>query len=71
MKMLTGLLPPSAGEARLFGRRLDATDMETRHRVGYMSQAFSLYGELTVLQNLKLHAESVRYRTGEAHEPRR
>jgi ribosome-dependent ATPase len=56
MKMLTGLLPASEGEARLFGRPLDAGDMETRRRVGYMSQAFSLYGELTVRQNLSLHA---------------
>ncbi len=57
MKMLTGLLPASEGEARLFGQPLDAGDIETRCRVGYMSQAFSLYGELTVRQNLVLHAE--------------
>lgn len=56
MKMLTGLLPASAGEARLFNKRLNARDMQTRRRVGYMSQSFSLYGELTVLQNLELHA---------------
>jgi ribosome-dependent ATPase len=56
MKMLTGLLPASEGEARLLGEPLDARDMETRRRVGYMSQSFSLYAELTVLQNLTLHA---------------
>ena len=56
MKMLTGLLPATEGEARLLGRQLDASDMATRQRVGYMSQAFSLYGELTVRQNLELHA---------------
>jgi ribosome-dependent ATPase len=56
MKMLTGLLQPSAGEARLLGRTLDAKDLETRRRVGYLSQSFSLYGELTVRQNLDLHA---------------
>ena len=56
MKMLTGLLPASEGEARLFGASVDAGDMATRRRVGYMSQAFSLYGELTVAQNLVLHA---------------
>ncbi len=56
MKMLTGLLPATAGSARLFGKKLDAGDMETRRRVGYMSQSFSLYGELTVRQNLELHA---------------
>ncbi|MCX5478190.1 ribosome-associated ATPase/putative transporter RbbA [Kaistia geumhonensis] len=57
MRMLTGLLPASEGEAKLFGQKLDANDMETRRRVGFMSQAFSLYGELTVRQNLTLHAE--------------
>ena len=56
MKMLTGLLPPSEGEALLFGRPLDARDIAARSRVGYMSQSFSLYTELTVRQNLDLHA---------------
>ena len=56
MKMLTGLLPASEGEARLFGRPVDAQDIETRRDVGYMSQSFSLYAELTVRQNLELHA---------------
>ena len=56
MKMLTGLLEPSEGEAKLFGRPLNPRDIETRRRVGYMSQAFSLYTELTVRQNLELHA---------------
>jgi len=56
MKMLTGLLPSSDGEARLFGRPTDVHDIDLRKRVGYMSQAFSLYNELTVRQNLMLHA---------------
>jgi ribosome-dependent ATPase len=56
MKMLTGLLPPSEGRAWLFGHPVDAHDIATRRRVGYMSQAFSLYSELTVQQNLVLHA---------------
>ncbi|HOG03080.1 MAG TPA: ribosome-associated ATPase/putative transporter RbbA [Accumulibacter sp.] len=56
MKMLTGLLPPSEGEAWLFGQKVDARDITTRRRVGYMSQAFSLYSELSVEQNLELHA---------------
>ena len=56
MKMLTGLLPATSGTARLFGREVDPTDMAVRRRVGYMSQAFSLYSELTVRQNLDLHA---------------
>jgi ribosome-dependent ATPase len=56
MKMLTGLLPASAGEAFLLGKSIDASDMSARFRVGYMSQSFSLYTELTVSQNLELHA---------------
>jgi ribosome-dependent ATPase len=56
MKMLTGLLAPSEGEALLFGEPLEAGDMRSRYRVGYMSQSFSLYTELTVRQNLDLHA---------------
>ena len=60
MKMLTGLLPASEGTARLFGRQIDPNDMEVRRRVGYMSQAFSLYSELTVRQNLELHARLFR-----------
>ncbi len=57
MKMLTGLLAPSEGEALLFGKPVDARDMSLRKRVGYMSQSFSLYTELTVRQNLSLHAK--------------
>jgi ribosome-dependent ATPase len=57
MKMLTGLLQASSGEALLFGQTVDANDMATRKRVGYMSQSFSLYSELSVRQNLALHAQ--------------
>ena len=56
MKMLTGLLPPSEGQAWLFGKLVDPRDLGTRRRVGYMSQSFSLYAELSVVQNLILHA---------------
>jgi ribosome-dependent ATPase len=56
MKMLTGLLAPTEGQAWLFGKEVDPDDIQTRRRVGYMTQAFSLYGELTVRQNLILHA---------------
>jgi ribosome-dependent ATPase len=56
MKMLTGLLPASEGQAWLFGHPVDPHDIDTRRRVGYMTQSFSLYSELTVRQNLVLHA---------------
>ncbi|HGS6950740.1 TPA: ribosome-associated ATPase/putative transporter RbbA [Klebsiella pneumoniae] len=65
MKMLTGLLPASEGEAWLFGQPVDPKDIATRQRVGYMSQAFSLYSELTVRQNLELQARLFHIPDGE------
>ena len=56
MKMLTGLLPPTEGTALLFAQPVKGGNIESRRRVGFMSQAFSLYTELTVRQNLLLHA---------------
>lgn len=56
MKMLTGLLDASSGSAKLLGHTVDANDMNTRMKIGYMSQSFSLYEELTVRQNLVLSA---------------
>jgi ribosome-dependent ATPase len=69
MKMLTGLLPATEGRAWLFGKPVDPRDMAIRRRVGYMSQAFSLYSELTVRQNLVLHARL--FRVPEAEVPAR
>ncbi len=57
MKMLTGLLPPTEGSAELLGKPVDAGSLSIKKRVGYMSQAFSLYEELSVRQNLELHAK--------------
>ncbi|MCP1453114.1 ribosome-associated ATPase/putative transporter RbbA [Pseudomonas kilonensis] len=57
MKVLTGLIPASEGSARLLGNPVNAKDLATRKRVGFMSQSFSLYGELSVRQNLELHAK--------------
>jgi len=56
MKMLTGLLPPTEGTATLFGKSVEAGSLEVRRNLGYMTQAFSLYGELTVRENLVLDA---------------
>ncbi|NLY64289.1 MAG: ribosome-associated ATPase/putative transporter RbbA [Alcaligenaceae bacterium] len=69
MKMLTGLLEASEGKAWLFGKEVNPKDMDTRRLVGYMSQSFSLYGELTVMQNLVLHARL--FRVPEAEIPAR
>jgi len=56
MKMLTGLLSATEGHAALFGHEVDPKDIATRRRVGYMSQSFSLYSELSARQNLVLSA---------------
>ncbi|MBO6070586.1 MAG: ABC transporter ATP-binding protein, partial [Succinivibrionaceae bacterium] len=57
MKMLTGLLEPTGGEALIMGETFTAGDSAVKRKVGYMSQAFSLYEELTVTENLFLHAK--------------
>jgi ribosome-dependent ATPase len=57
MKMLVGFLPATSGTCQLFGQPMGSDDMQARRNVGYMTQAFSLYGELTVWQNLELHAQ--------------
>jgi ribosome-dependent ATPase len=67
MKMLTGLLPPSEGTATIFGSPVEAGSMEVRKNLGYMTQAFSLYGELSVKQNLALHARLYHLPPEKAH----
>ena len=57
MRMLTGLQPATEGVAKLFGEPIDGKSLETRKHLGYMTQLFSLYNELTVRQNLELYAK--------------
>ena len=57
MKMLTGLLTPTSGKAKLFGEEVKDNSLQMKEKVGYMTQAFSLYNELTILENLELHAK--------------
>ena len=56
IKMLTGLLAPSEGEGRVAGRDILHERAEIKKRIGYMSQKFSLYGDLTVSENIELFA---------------
>ncbi|HEV7318658.1 MAG TPA: ATP-binding cassette domain-containing protein [Ensifer sp.] len=55
-KMLCGLLKPTAGEGRVAGFDLRRDAAEARNRLGYMAQKFSLYGDLSVAQNLSFFA---------------
>jgi ribosome-dependent ATPase len=65
MKVLTGLLPASEGHAELLGKPVNAQDIATRMRIGYMSQSFSLYEEISVRANLELHGRLFRLRASE------
>ncbi|WP_242394975.1 ATP-binding cassette domain-containing protein [Anaeromyxobacter oryzisoli] len=56
IKMLTGLLRPSAGRGRVAGVDMARSDRAVKRRIGYMSQAFSLYTDLTVAENVSLYA---------------
>ena len=57
-KMLCGLLPPTAGKALVLGIDLRRAAAVARGRIGYMAQKFSLYGNMSVLQNLQFFASA-------------
>lgn len=56
IKMLTGIVPPTAGEGRVAGADMRTASSAIKERIGYMSQAFSLYLDLTVIENIRLFA---------------
>lgn len=55
IRMMLGLVDPSAGEVNVLGQNVNGDTAKIRPRVGYMSQRFSLYNDLTVLQNLNFY----------------
>ncbi|RXJ60743.1 ATP-binding cassette domain-containing protein [Candidatus Marinarcus aquaticus] len=55
-KMLCGLIKPSHGEAKVLSLSLQTSSYKARQKIGYMSQKFSLYGDLSVYENLKFFA---------------
>jgi ABC-2 type transport system ATP-binding protein len=59
-RMLCGLLPPSAGTLRVAGFDLRRAAAPARGRIGYMAQKFSLYGDLSVRQNLRFFSSAYR-----------
>lgn len=60
IKMLTGLVPPSAGSGRVAGADIHGVPLHVKQRIGYMAQTFSLYPDLSVLENVALYASVYR-----------
>ncbi|EGT3628308.1 ABC transporter ATP-binding protein [Morganella morganii] len=57
IRMLTGLLSPTSGEIRVLGETLPGAEEKLRRRIGYMTQKFSLYDNLSVRENLEFVAQ--------------
>ena len=57
IKMLATVLPPTSGDALVFGTSIVKDPHAIKRRIGYMSQRFSLYGDLTVAENLDFFAK--------------
>src|SRR4051812_50221418 len=69
IRALCGLLPLAAGSARVLGRDVRRDAEQVRARIGYMSQKFALYGDLTVRENMEFYAGI--YGLSAADAPRR
>lgn len=57
MRLLAGILAPSAGEATVAGHSIRTDDELIKAKIGYMSQRFGLYGDLSVEENLRFYAD--------------
>jgi ABC-2 type transport system ATP-binding protein len=66
IRMMIGLLAPSAGEARVAGADVRTDADQVRRRIGYMSQRFSLYDDLTPRENIALYGGIYGLAAGEA-----
>src|SRR5436305_5538754 len=68
IKMLTGILPITEGEAWIEGLDLRTQGYTVRERIGYMSQKFSLYDDLTVLENLRFYGRAYQLKGKALHQ---
>jgi ABC-2 type transport system ATP-binding protein len=68
IRMTLGLMKPTSGEVDVLGMKVDGDTTKIRPRVGYMSQRFSLYNDLTVLQNLNFYGGAYGLKNSELQE---
>jgi ABC-2 type transport system ATP-binding protein len=68
IRMMLGLLPPSEGNVNVLNVQVNDLPREIRYKVGYMSQRFSLYNDLTVMQNLKFKGNAYGLKNDELEE---
>jgi ABC-2 type transport system ATP-binding protein len=57
IRMMCGIIPPSAGSVRVLGLDVQRNRRELKHRIGYLSQGFSLYEDLSIDENIEFFAE--------------
>jgi ABC-2 type transport system ATP-binding protein len=57
LSIVSGLVPPTAGEVRVLGRRLQRSDREVRRLIGIVPQELAVYGELSARENLRFFGE--------------
>jgi ABC-2 type transport system ATP-binding protein len=68
IRMMLGLMKPSAGFVEVLGMKINGDTRKVRPRLGYMSQRFSLYNDLTVLQNLEFYSAAYGISNSEQHD---
>lgn len=68
IRMALGLMEPTSGAVQVLGMDMDSAGAKIRPRVGYMSQRFSLYNDLTVLQNLNFYGAAYGLKNAEQQE---